>query len=59
MNPANDARTWDKDDDWWVCGCGSQDFWIRRNAKSGFCHVICRKCEQDHTVVVFRGEDDV
>jgi hypothetical protein len=50
--PANDPRTWDTSDDFLVCDCGSGDFWIKLDRATGFHHVICKKCEADHSMAI-------
>ncbi len=52
MRPVNDGRSWDRSTDFFACLCGCGDFWIKRDAITGFNHVICRQCEADHSLLV-------
>lgn len=52
MTAANDSRTWNGDDDFFVCTCGCGDFWIKRDRNTGFAHIICRQCEADHSMLI-------
>lgn len=52
--PANAPRSWTKDDDWLVCACGSFAFNVMK--RGGLSHVLCAKCETDHTVNVWEPE---
>ncbi len=54
MPIANDRRPWTEDDDWLVCPCGSSTYRVMK--RDGLCHVLCAKCEADHTINVWEPE---
>ena len=52
--PANDnERAWTPGVDYsFRCSCGSDRFWIKRGHATGFNHVLCAKCDTDHSMKV-------
>ena len=52
-NAVNDGRSWTGQDDWFVCRCGCSEFLVKRDAATGWNHLICKRCESDHTMTLF------
>lgn len=48
--PANDGPAYREGDMFVWCDCGKGTFWIAQDPETGWWHIICTKCQADHSM---------